>query len=197
MRWEEHQVVRQRQQSLGERPVQRARHLVDRVIAVSMQVGPPCIADQQRISGQDEPRVVATRVIGDHIDVVRQRMAGRGHRPDLGVPERHRLAVAEWVMCEVDTGPFGQVRGCTRTGHELRQAGDVIGLHVRLEDGDDRSALRLGEPDVLVDEVGVGIHNSECAVGLAPEEVRGAGGLVVQQLSEVHAGLQEVEFIAH
>lgn len=67
---------------------------------------------------------------------------------------------------------------------------------MRVEDLDDGGALAVGEPDVLVDEGDARVDDREGTVGLAPEQVRRAGGLVVQQLSEVHAGLQGVEFIA-
>ena len=67
------------------------------------------------------------------------------------------------------------------------QAGDVIGLNVRLKDGDDRDALRLGQRDVVVDEVDVGIDDGELLLRLAAEEIGGAGRLVVEELSEIQA----------
>ena len=73
---------------------------------------------------------------------------------------------------------------------ELGQPGDVVGLHVRLEHGDDGDALRLGERHVLVDQVGVRVDDRESAVGLAAEHVGGARGLVVEQLPEEHERLQ-------
>ena len=39
--------------------------------------------------------------------------------------------------------------------------------------GDDRCALRLGERDVLVDQIYVRVDYSERAVALAPEQERG------------------------
>ena len=78
--------------------------------------------------------------------------------------------------------------------HELGQPGDVVGLHVRVEHRDDPGALGLRERDVLVDQVDVRVDDGERAMGLAPEQVRGAGGLVVQQLTEVQGRLHPVEF---
>ena len=66
----------------------------------------------------------------------------------------------------------------------------MVGLHVGLEHGDDRDALRLGQGDVLVDEVDVRVDDGELPVRLAAEQVRGAGGLVVEQLPEEHVDLQ-------
>ena len=65
----------------------------------------------------------------------------------------------------------------------------MVGLHVRVEHRDDRHALGLGERDVLIDKIDVRVDDRELAVGLAPQEIGGACGLVVQQLSEVHVGL--------
>ena len=64
-------------------------------------------------------------------------------------------------MLELDPGARGQVRRRAGALDELGQPRDVVGLHVRLEDGDDRHALRLGERDVLVDEVDVRIDDRE------------------------------------
>jgi len=47
--------------------------------------------------------------------------------------------------------------------------------------------LTRGERDVLVDQIHVWVHDGELAVGLAAQKVGRAGGLVVEQLSEVHA----------
>ena len=66
----------------------------------------------------------------------------------------------------------------------------MVGLQVRLEHGDDRHALRLGQPEVVVDEVDVGVDDGELAVRLAPEQIRRARRFVVEQLPEIHADLQ-------
>ena len=95
-------------------------------------------------------------------------------------------------MVELDPCARGQVRRRAGAGDELRQAGDVVGLHVRLEDGDDRDALGLGQRDVLIDQVDVRIDDGELASALAAEQIRGAGGLVVEQLAEEQGGLRDV-----
>ena len=89
-------------------------------------------------------------------------------------------------MLEVDSGTLGQIRGRAGAPHELRQPGDVVGLDVRVEHGDDRHALRVGQRGVLVNEVDVRVDDGELAVRLAAEQVGGARALVVQELPEVH-----------
>ena len=178
-------MVGQRHQPLGQRAVERARHLPDRVLAVGVEVGAAGVADQQRVAREHEPRLVATRPVGDEVGVMRQCMTGSGDRLDLGVPEYDHLAVSERVMREVDPGTLGQVRGRVRSRDELGEAGDVIGLEVRLEHGDDRHALALRLLDVGIDQVDVGIDYGEALLGLAAQQVGGTGGVVDEQLSEV------------
>ena len=83
------------------------------------------------------------------------------------------FAVCERVVVEVDARALRDVRGRASAGHELGQAGHVVGLNMRLEDGGDRDALGLGERDVLVDQVDVRIYHGELASALAAEQVRG------------------------
>jgi len=68
----------------------------------------------------------------------------------------------------------------------------VVGLHVRVEHRDDRHPLALCPREVLIDQVDVWVDDSERAVGLAAEDIGGASRLVVQELPEVHACLQEI-----
>ena len=165
MRGIQDKVIGQREQPLGHRAVQRARHVLDGVLAVRVQVGAAGVADQQRVAGEHQPRLVAARAIGHHVGVMRERVAGRGDGLHLGVAERDDLAVGERDVVELDARALGQVRGRAGARDELGQPGDVVGLHVRLEHRDDRHALALGERDVVVDEVGVRVDDRELRRG--------------------------------
>ena len=138
MRRVQDEVVGQRQQPLGQRAVQRARHLLDGVLAVGVQVRAAGVADQQRVAGEHEPRLVAARVVGDQVGVVRERVPGRGDRLELGVAELDDLAVAQRMVLELDAGALGQVGRRAGARDQLGQPGDVVGLHVGLEHRDDR-----------------------------------------------------------
>ena len=72
----------------------------DAVLAVGVEVGAPDVADEQRVAGEHEPRLVAARVIGHHVGVMRERVAGGGERLDLGVAEHDDLAVGQRVVLE-------------------------------------------------------------------------------------------------
>ena len=56
------------------------RHLLDGVLAVGVQVRPAGVADEQRVAGQHEPRLVAARAVGDEVGVMRERVPGRRDR---------------------------------------------------------------------------------------------------------------------
>ena len=118
--------------------------------------------------------------------MVRERVTRRRDGLDPGVAELNHLAITERVVLEVDPSAVGKKRGRTRPRDQLGESGDVVGLDVSVEDGGDRRALALGECDVVVDQVDVGVDDGEGAVRLAAQEVGGAGGLVVEELAEVH-----------
>ena len=118
--------------------------------------------------------------------MVGERVAGRGDRLDLRVAEPDDLAVGERVVVELDACALGEIRGRSGAVHQFGESGDVVGLHVGLDDGGDLRPLALRERDVLVDQVDVGIDDGELADGLAAEQVGGARGVVVEQLTEEH-----------
>ena len=114
-----------------------------------------------------------------------------GERLDLSVAEPNHLAVGERMMIKLNTRSGRQIRRGARAPDQLAHPGDVVGLHVRVEHRHDRRALRLGQPDVCIDQVDVRLDDRQLRIGLAPKHVRGARRLVVKQLPEEHADLQD------
>jgi hypothetical protein len=182
----EHEVVGKRQQPLGQRAIERARHVLHAVSAVGVKIRPADVSDQQGVAGQHQPRLVTARAVGHDVGVVRGGVTRRGEGLQLGVAQPHALAVGERVMVELDARSLRQIRPRARARHQLRKPRDVIGLHVRLEHGDDRDPLALGELEVLVHEIDVRIDDRERTLRLAAEQVRRARRVVVQELAEVH-----------
>ncbi len=181
-RIDEH-VVGELEQEL-DRGVQRFRRRLR--IAAHVQVGATDVADEERIAGEDEPGLFRTPApVGDDVGVVRRGVAGRCERSHERVPELDDLTVTDRDMLEVDRSPSRQIRG--RSGLDERgQPGDVIGLHVRFEDGTDRRTETPGFLEVLVDEVGVRIDDGEPAVREAAELVARAGGGRKEKRPEDH-----------
>src|SRR5215210_199816 len=183
----EQEVIGKPEQSLVQRVVELSGHLLRCLLAVGVEVGASGVPHEQSIAGQDHPRLRAAGQIGDEIGVMDGGMAGCGDGLDDGVAELDDLPVAEGDMVEADSRVGGEVGRRARALDQPGQAGDVVGLDVRLKDGDDRDLLPLGQLDVVVDKVGMGIDDREPLLRLAAEEVGRAGRLVVEELSEVHA----------
>ena len=71
-------------------------------LAVGVEVRATDVADQKRVAGEHEPRVVDPRVVGDQVGVVCGGVAGRCQGLDLGVAELQGLAVGERLVVELD-----------------------------------------------------------------------------------------------
>jgi len=144
-----------------------------------VEVGTTGVADQQGIAAQQQPRLLGPAAVGDQVGVVSGRVPRGGDRLDLGVAELDDLTVGKREMVELHAGPGRKIGARPGAFDQCRQAGDVVGLHVRVEYGDDRRALRFGEADVVVDQVDVGLDHGQLPVRLATQQVGGASRLVV------------------
>ena len=188
----EQQVVGQGQQPPAQRPVERSRHLLDRLLGVRVQVGPAGVADQQRVAAQHHPGIVDASVVGDEVGVMGGGVARRRDRFDLGVADPHDIAVGKWLVIELDPGPGRQIWSGAGALDQRRHPREVVGLDVRLQHGGDPGALGLGELDVGVDQIDVGVYDRQLALALAAQQVGGAGRFVVEELAEEHSEPPEV-----
>jgi hypothetical protein len=195
VRGEQDEVVWQAEQLLGERAVQRPGHVIDGVHAACVQVRPAGVADEQRIAREDEPRVSRACMVGHDVGVMSRSVTGRRDGLKLGVAELDELLVGKRMMVEVDPGSGGQVCRCAGALDEAGKSGDVVGLEVCFDHRDDARALPLRERAVVVDEIDVGVDDCEFPGGLAPEHVRGARGVFVEQLTEVHPQLRRIGMV--
>jgi hypothetical protein len=126
---------------------------------VGVQIRASRVTDQQCVSRQDEPGLLAPGVVRYEVGVVGRGVARRDDRPQLGVAELDDLAVVERDMLELHPAVGGHVSDCSGPLDQGGKPGHVVGLEVRLEDGDDRHALCLRERHVVVDQVDVRIHH--------------------------------------
>jgi hypothetical protein len=136
-------AVGQREQALQGR-VELARQPRRGRSVPRVQVGPADVADEQRVAGEDQPRLLrAAAPVRDNVGVVSRRMAGRRDRSNDGVTKLDGVTVTKGAVLELDRGAVRQIRRRTRSRDELGQPGDVVGLNVRLEDRYDRRADSL------------------------------------------------------
>jgi hypothetical protein len=96
-------------------------------------------------------------------------MSRRCERRHDGVAEVDALAILERDVRELNPCVCGHVCRCASPFDERRKARDVIGLNMRLEDGDDRRTRTLTGFEVAVDEVDVWIDDSQRRLRHAPE----------------------------
>ena len=156
-----------------------------------VKVGPADVADEQRVAAEDEPGLLRPAPpVGNDEGEVGGRMPGRRNRTDDRVPELDDVAVGKRLVLELDACVRGEVGGRTGRLDERREAGYVIGLDVRLEDGRDRRARPLGGVEVALDELDVRVDDRELRVRETPEQVAGAGRLVVEEGAQDHLRFQ-------
>src|SRR5947207_2099094 len=90
---------------------------------------------------------------------------------------------------ELGAGSLRQVGGGAGWLGEPRESRDMVRLNVGLDHRDDLRALRVRGRDVVVDQVRMRVDDGELPRRLAAKQIGGAGGLVVEELAEVHWGL--------
>ena len=124
------------------------------LLRLDREIRPRGVADEQRVAGQDEPRLVRARTV-DHGEAAVLRPVPRrmdGAQRDL----------AHSISAPSSSGSYGNVGarprdGCDRDAvleREPAVAGDVVGVRVRLEDADEPDAASLRLLQVLLDRVG-------------------------------------------
>ena len=144
------------------------------------------VPDEERVPGQDEPRLLGARPVGDGEGAVLRPVAGRVDDPNGHVPQLQHGAVLERL--ERELGLRSRVDGDRGVGLERQAAvaGDVVGVRVRLEDALDADVPTGGLLEVRLDRVGR-IDDDRDASMLVADEVRAATEPLVHELTEEHA----------
>ena len=171
--------VPERQQAL-DRGIEAPRPF----LLVDREIGSRDVADEERVAGDDQPRLVAARLVGDEVRRVLGPVAGRGESGDRDVAEGHLVAVGQRLVREVDACRRRDVDRRARRLCEPALPGDVIGVVVRLEHVRDREAVLLGEPQVVLD---VPLRVDHGRLAAVRDDVRSTAEILVQNLPEEHA----------
>jgi hypothetical protein len=182
--WKHDHAVGQLEQAC-QRAVQDPR--LARGVARDVEIRPADVANQQRVAGERKPRLARPPAeIRHQIRVMSRRVSGRGEGAHDRVAHLDLVAIGECVVLELHARVDRQISASAAAFHECRQARDVVGLDVRLEDRGDRRADRGRSLEVGVHQVGVRVDDSELRVREAAEQIAGARALVVQKWPQDH-----------
>ena len=167
-RLDDHVVV-VREDHLVERPV----HIVGvgHRVLLAEQVRPPHGADEQRAAGEQERRVLAPRGVGDRVDDVLRRVAGRvaGHEPQGADVERGAVSQRPMLVGEGGPGP-DQVGRAGQRG-KLAAARDVVVVEMRLDDVADADVDLTRGVEIRIN-VPPGVHHRGDAGGVVGDQRR-------------------------
>ena len=149
------------------------------------EIGARGVADEQGVSGEDEPWLVRARPVDHGETTVLGPVTGRVDAAKRDVADRDLVAVLERVVRVLGPG-----RGVNAHGHlvlerEPAVARDVVGVRVRLERPHDAHLEPFRLCEHLLDRVRRVDHDGLLRL-LAADEVRGAPEIAVQDLREQH-----------
>ena len=159
--------------------------LRERLIACHRQVGPRCVADEERVTGEHEPRLVAARPVDHRKCAMLGPMPGCAHSSYDDASELDLRSILQRVVREarlrrlVDPDRQSVLEG------EPAVAGDVIGVGVRLEYADKLDLVLRRRVQILLDGES-GIDDDRLPRLLVADEIRGAPEIVVDELSKEH-----------
>ncbi len=149
------------------------------------EIGTGGVADEERVTGEDEPRLVRPGPVDHREAAVLRPVAGRRDAAKRDVPDRDLVAVGERVVRVLGPGCGVDADGHAVLEREAAVARDVVGVRVGLERPDDAYLEPFCFRQHLLDRVRR-IDDNGFARLLAADEIRGAAEIAVQDLREEH-----------
>jgi hypothetical protein len=104
------------------------------------------IADHQGVAGQNEPRLIRSRAVGDQEADMLGRVAGRVHHIDNDVAQRQAVAILHRMERESDLGTGVQDVFGTRLAGEGTAGGTMVGMDMGVDDEANAHAGVVGNP---------------------------------------------------
>jgi hypothetical protein len=166
-----------------EQAAARAEETVGALVRIDREVGPADRADEERVTGQHEPGIVAAAAVGDDEREVLGPVARRRERADQNVAELELGSVGERLVPVLRAGLVRDVEGRPGGLSEAAVAGDVVGVVVRLEHVREAEVVLVGELEVVLD---LPLRVDDGCLAPVRDHVRGAGEILVQHLAEEH-----------
>jgi hypothetical protein len=161
----------------------RAEQAVGTLVGVDGEVRPADRADEERVAGEQQPRLVATAAIDHGEREVLGAVAGRRDRADQNVAELELGTVVEPIVFVLRLCSARDVQGRACRLGEAPVAGDVVGVVVRLEHVHDPEVVLVGEVEVVLD---LPLRVDDGRLPAVGDHVGRAREVLVQHLAEEH-----------
>ena len=149
------------------------------------EIRPAGIADEERVAGEDEPRLVAPGAVDHREAAVLGAVARRVDRAQDDVADLDLGPVLERLVREGRPGLLVDANRDAVLEREAAVSRDVVGVRVRLEDADQPDVVPLGLCQHGFDVIRRVDDDRDAGV-LVADEVRGAAQVIVQELLEQH-----------
>ena len=166
-------------------PPKRVEEALRALCRTDCEIGARGVADEQGVSGEDEPRLVRARPVDHRETAVLGPVAGRVDAAKRDVADRDLVAVLQRVVRVLGPGGGVDADGHLALEREPAVARDVVGVRVRLDRPHDAHLEPRRLLEHLLDRVRR-VDDDRLLRLLAADEVRGAPEIAVQDLREQH-----------
>ena len=168
-----------------EQAVERVEEPFGALGGADCKVGPGGVADEERVAGQHEPRLIAAGGIGHGQAAVLGAMAGSVDHAERDRADLDRIAVDHRIARVVDLGQRVDADRDAVLEREPAVPGHMVGVRVRLDRPHDPEPVALGLVEQRLDREG-GIDEHGNAGFFVSHEVTRAPEIAVQKLVEDH-----------
>ena len=166
-------------------PAERVEETLGAFARLDREVWTRGVADEQRVAGEDDPRLRSTRPVADCEAAVLRAMSWRVDAPKDDVAEGDLVAVLHRVVWVLRLGGRMDAHGGAVLEREPSVTREMIRVRVRLDRADDADFASLGLVEVLLDREGR-IDDDGLAGTWIADEIRRTPERVVDELREDH-----------
>ncbi len=166
-------------------PTQRVEEALGSLPPVDCEVGPRSVADEERVAGEDDPRVCSARPVSHCEAAVLGPMAGRVDAAKDDVAENDLVVVLHRVVRVLGCGCRMDAHRNSVLECESPVTREMISVRVRLDCANDADLATLGLLEVLLDREGR-IDDDGLAGARIADEIRRTPERVVDELREDH-----------